>query len=71
MHGFRLSKSIATTTNTSTATSVTASRVSLPELAVGQRQQGSFASMSTTVYTPELAFIPSADQQFAGLRLLA
>ena len=71
MHGFRLSKSIATTTNTSTATSVTASRVSLPELAVGQRQQGSFANMSTTVYTPELAFIPSADQQFAGLRLLA
>ena len=60
----------ATATSTGTTASVTASGVSQPQLAAGQRQQGSFAGTLTTVHTPELTQIPPADQQ-AGLRLLA
>ena len=72
MHSSRVHKTSSTATATSTVTtaSVTASGVSQPELAAGQRQQGSFADMLTTVHTPESTQIPPADQQ-AGLRLLA
>ena len=76
MHSSRVHKTSSTATATATATSsvttasVTASGVSKPELAAGQRQQGSFADMLTTVHTPESTQIPPADQQ-AGLRLLA
>ena len=73
MHRPRLSKSTSTATATSisTTTSVVVSRVSQPELAAGQRQQGSFAGMSTTVHTPKSTHISAAEQPFAGLRLLA
>ena len=73
MHRPQLSKSTstATTTSISTTTSVIAAAVSQPELAAGQRQQGSYAGVLATVHTPESTHIPVADQQFAGLRLLA
>ena len=63
MHSYRVS--------TFTATSVTASGDSQPELAIEQHQQGSFVGLSTTVHTPESTYIPADDQQFSGLRLLA
>ena len=70
MHRPRLSKSTsaATATSTSTTTSVIASGVAQE---ARQRQQGSFAGMSTTVHTPQSSHIPAAEQPFAGLRLLA
>ena len=73
MHRPRLSKSISTANATSitTATSVTASGVSQPELAAGQRQQGSFAGMPTNVHIPKSTHISAAEQPFTGLRLLA
>ena len=73
MHRPQLSKSTSTAdaTSMSTTTSVVAAAVSQPELAAGQRQQGSFAGVLATVHTPESTHIPAADQQFAGLRLLA
>ena len=70
MHGSRLPKSSATATNTSTATSVTVSGVSQPELAAGQRQQGSFTGLPTTIHTPKSRHIPVVEQAFAGPRLL-
>ena len=57
--------------STFTATSVTASRDSQPELMIEQHQQGSFVGLSTTFHTPESTHIPADDQQFSGLRLLA
>ena len=69
MQGFNVSKSTSTATATATTTSITASRGSQPESAVGQHQ-GSFVGRSTTFHTPESMYIP-ADDQYAGLRLLA
>ena len=57
MHSFRVPKSSSTAA--ATRTSDTASRVSQPELAVGQRQQGSFIALSTTLHAPELTRISS------------
>ena len=69
------SSSAITTTNTantaSTSTSTMTSRVSQPELAAGQRLQGSCVGISTSVHTPESMHIPVAEQAFSGLRLLA
>ena len=72
MHRPQQSKSTSTAnaTSISTTTSVIAA-VSQPELAAGQHQQGFFAGVLATVHTPESTHIPLADQQFAGLRLLA
>ena len=53
------------------STSTKTSGVSQPELAAGQRQQGSYVAISTAVHTPESTHNPKADQQFSGLRLLA
>ena len=70
MHRPQLSKSTsaATATSTSTTTSVIASGVAQE---ARQRQQGSFAGMSTTVHSPQSTHISAAEQPFAGLRLLA
>ena len=68
----RVSKSssaaIATIT---TGTSTMTSRVSQPELAAGQRQQGSCVGISTTIDTPESMQIAASYHQQDGLRLLA
>ena len=75
MLSFRLFKSTSTATNTatstSTTTSVTTSGVSQPESAAGRRVRSSFAGMLTTVHMWQSTQIPTADQQFAKLRLLA
>ena len=74
MHSSRLSKSTSTApvTSTNTTTSVgTPSGFSLHELATGQRQQGFFLDLSTTVRTPESTQMPVNYQQHGGLRLLA
>ena len=67
MQSSRVTKS-SSATSTSTITFLGNSQ---PESAVGQRPQGSFVGMSTTVHTPESTHIPSNYQQHAGLRLLA
>ena len=55
-----VSKSSSATTTTHTAsTSTDTARVSQPELATGQRQQGSFVGLSTTAHTPEPTLIPA------------
>ena len=41
------------------STSTDTARVSQPELAAGQRQQGSFVGLSTTIHTPEPTLIPA------------
>ena len=65
------SSSAATATITATAsTSTMTSRFSQPELAAGQRQQGSYVGTSTTIDTPESMQIASYNQQ-DGLKLLA
>ena len=70
MPRFHITKS--TSTATTSTTSVTISGVSQPDLAAGQRQQGSFAGLSTTVHALESTFIPiPTDDRDAGLRLLA
>ena len=66
MHSSHISKS-----SSATSTSTINSGDSQPESTAGEGQQGSFAGISTTIHTPESAYIPAADQQFAGLRLLA
>ena len=74
MHSSRLSKSTSTAPATSTITNTsvsTPSGFSLPELATGQRQQGFFVGLSTTVRTPESTQMPANYQQHEGLRLLA
>ena len=68
MPSYRVSKS--TSTFTATTTSVAFSGGSQPELAIEQHQQGSFVGIPTTAHAPESAYI-SADDQYAGLRLLA
>ena len=68
MPSYRVSKS--TSTFTSTTVSVSVSGGSQPELAIEQHQQGSFVDIPTTAHAPESAYI-SADDQYAGLRLLA
>ena len=68
MRSYRLSKS--TSTFTATTVSVSVSGGSQPELAIEQHQQGSFVGIPTTAHAPESAYIP-ADDQYAGLRLLA
>ena len=57
--------------SSATGTSSITLRDSQPESAAGQRQQGSFVGISTTVHTPESTHMPSNYQQHAGLRLLA
>ena len=68
MRSYRVSKS--TSIITATTTSISVSGGSQPESSAGQRQQGSFAGLSTTVHTPESTYIPAAER-YAGLRLLA
>ena len=68
MPSYRVFKS--TSTFTATTTSVAFSGGSQPELAIEQHQQGSFVGIPTTAHAPESAYI-SADDQYAGLRLLA
>ena len=71
MHSSHVSKTSSTATSTSTTTSVTTSGGSQPELTAEQCQQGSLVDHSTAVLAPGSTFIPTDDQQFAGLRLLA
>ena len=59
MHSPYVSSSTSTATGTSTTTTVTVSGASQPESTAGQRQQGSFVGLSTTVRTPESDLIPS------------
>ena len=66
---FIKSSSAATTTNT-VSTSMMTSGVSQPELVAGQRQQGSYVGISTTVHTPESTYIPASYPQ-DGLRFLS
>ena len=68
MPSYRVSKS--TSTATATTTSVSVSGDSQPEPAIDRHQQGSFAGLSTTAYTPELRYLP-ADERYAELRLSA
>ena len=71
-HVFKSTSTVAvTTTSASATTTVTVSRDSQPESAAGQRQQGSFMGLSTTLHTPESRQIPTDYPQQAGLRLLA
>ena len=71
MHSLHASKSTSTVsvTATSTSTTVIASGVSQPESVAGQRQQGSFVGLSTTVHTPESARISSTYYQQDDLGL--
>ena len=69
MHSSRVPKSSSTAT--ATRTSDTASRVSQPESAAGQRQQGSFVGLSTTLQTPESTRISSNYYQQSELGLLS
>ena len=72
MHNFSISKSSsATTTNATASTSTSASKVSQPELAAGQHQQGSFVGLSATVHTPESPLIPETYYQQDEPRLLS
>ena len=65
-------KSSSATIITHTAsTSTNTSRVSQPELAAGQRQQGSYVGISKTIATPESMQIAASYHQQDGLRLLA
>ena len=61
MQSSRVPKSSSTVS--ATGTSVTVSRVSQPELAARQRQQGSFVGLSTTIHTPESALTPATYHQ--------
>ena len=69
MQSSRVPKSSSTAS--ATGTSVTASRVSQPQLAAGQRQQGSFVGLSTTIHTPESELIPATYHQQDELGLLS
>ena len=61
----------ATTTALTASTSMMTSGVSQPELAAGQRQQGSFVDLSKTVYKPEPTLIPATYYQQDELGLLS
>ena len=63
--------SSATTTANTASTSTITSRVYQPELAAGQRQQGSFVDLSKTVHTPEPTLIPANYYQQDELGLLS
>ena len=63
--------SSATTTTHTTSTSTMTSRASQPESATGQRQQGTYIGISTTINTPKSMQIPTYYQQQAALRVLA
>ena len=69
MQSSRLPQSSSTASTKDT--SVTASRDSQLELAAGQRQQGSFVSLSTTAYPPESTRISATYYQQDELRLLS
>ena len=69
MHSSRVPDTSSTVTATST--SVTTSRVSQPESAAGQRQQGSFVGLSTTAHTPESTKISASYYQQDELRPLS
>ena len=64
------SSSAATATITASISTMT-SRVSQPELTAGQRQQGPYVGISTTIDTPESMQIAASYHQQDGLRLLA
>ena len=64
------SSSAKTTTNTAGTGTITSGN-SQPESAAGQRQQGSFVGLSTTVHTPESTEISSTYYQQDELRLLS
>ena len=68
MRSYRVSQS--TSNFTATTVSVSVSGGSQPELAIEQHQQSSFVGIPRTALAPESAYIP-ADDQYAGLRLLA
>ena len=63
--------SIATATSSSTITSLSTSGASQLEPETRRRLRSSFTGMSVIVQTLESPRISAADQQFAGLRLLA
>ena len=63
--------SSATTTTHTTSTSTMTSGVSQPESAAGQRRQGTYIGISTTINTPKSMQIPTDYQQQAALRVLA
>ena len=63
--------SSATTTAITASTSTMTPGVSQPELAAGQRQQGSFVDLSKTVYKPEPTIIPATYYQRNELGLLS
>ena len=61
---FKKSKSSSAASTTHTANKSTkTSKVSQPELAAGQRQQGSYVGLSTTLHTPESTHIPASYPQ--------
>ena len=72
MHNFSISKSSsATITNAAASTSTITSRVSQPELAARQHQQGSYVGLSATVHTPESPLILETYYQRDEPRLLS
>ena len=71
MHSPHVSKSTFTASSTNTTTTVTVSKVSQPESAAGQRQQGSFIGLLATLHTPESTRIPSTYYQQDELGLLS
>ena len=72
MHNFSISiSSSATITNAAAGTSTMTSRISHPELAARQHQQGSFVGLSATVHTPESPLILETYYQRDEPRLLS
>ena len=69
-HSVSKSSSATTTANTASTSRMT-SGISQPELAAGQRQQGSFVDLSKTVHTPEPTLIPATYYQQDELGLLS
>ena len=57
--------------SSATSTSTMTSGVSQPESAAGQRQQGSYVGISTTINSPNSMQIPTDYQQQTGLSVLA
>ena len=71
-HTYKSTSTVTTiAASTSTITNVTVSGVSQPESAVGQRQQGSFVGLLTTVHTLGSTSISSTYYQQDELRLLS
>ena len=65
------SESSSATATANIASPTMPSRVSQPELAAGQRQQGSFVDLSTTVRTPEPTLVSATYYQQDELGLLS